>query len=290
MKDLLRQLLNVDASTRITAHAALRHPWLQLQLINAPNIDKMILETTILISDKPSDDLDDQVRYHISSFVLKTIFLIYFLVAIPRKKVLSELEQYGIAKDEMVRLVLTKTHSSLSTLYYLLLDTLIRRRRSLAKKTGASMSVNIGALYNTIKGGGANANGGSGGGSGSSATGVAASGGSSGVVNVALQNNVNAVAAAATNSLSQRYKAINGVITAVGSSNSSSSNSNVAAAQPVTTSSPRAMQPQYTGEITEYVPQQQPLSEFNLSRPQSASGVRTSAGAQRPLSAYAARR
>ena len=74
MKDLLRQLLNVDASTRITAHAALRHPWLQLQLINAPNIDKMILETTILISDKPSDDLDDQVRYHISSFVLKTIF------------------------------------------------------------------------------------------------------------------------------------------------------------------------------------------------------------------------
>lgn len=188
----------------------------------------------------------------------------------------------------MVRLVLTKTHSSLSTLYYLLLDTLIRRRRALAKKTGASMSVNIGALYNTIKGGGAN--GGSGSGSGSSATGVAASGGSSGVVNVALQNNVNAVAAAATNSLSQRYKTINGVITAVGSSNSSSSNSNVAAAQPVTTSSPRAMQPQYTGEITEYVPQQQPLSEFNLSRPQSASGVRTSAGAQRPLSAYAARR
>lgn len=191
----------------------------------------------------------------------------------------------------MIRLVLTKTHSSLSTLYYLLLDTLIRRRRALAKKTGASMSVNIGALYNTIKGGGA-------GGSGSSVTGVGAvgsSGAGSGnaIVNAALQNNVNAVAAAATNSLSQRYKSINGVITAVGSSNSSSSNSNAAAAaanQPATVSSPRAMQPQYTGEITEYAPQPQPLSEFNLSRPQSASGVRTSAGAQRPLSAYAARR
>jgi serine/threonine protein kinase len=61
VKDLLRQLLNVDAATRITAHLALRHPWLQVQLLNAPNIDKMRLETTILISDKPSDDLDDQV-------------------------------------------------------------------------------------------------------------------------------------------------------------------------------------------------------------------------------------
>lgn len=197
----------------------------------------------------------------------------------------------------MVRLVLTKTHSSLSTLYYLLLDTLIRRRRALAKKTGASMSVNIGALYNTIKGGGSGGTG-SGGGGGNSMTGLGVVGNSGGgngsaVVNAALQNNVNAVAAAATNSLSQRYKSINGVITAVGSSNSSSSSSNAAAAavtQPVTVSSPRAMQPQYTGEITEYAPQQQPLSEFNLTRPQSASGVRTSAGAQRPLSAYAARR
>ena len=62
VKDLLRQLLNVDAATRITAHAALRHPWLQSQLVNAPNIDKMRLESTILISDKPSDDLDDQVN------------------------------------------------------------------------------------------------------------------------------------------------------------------------------------------------------------------------------------
>lgn len=198
----------------------------------------------------------------------------------------------------MVRLVLTKTHSSLSTLYYLLLDTLIRRRRALAKKSGASMSVNIGALYNTIKGGGGSGGTGSGGGGGNLVTGVGVVGNSGGgngsaVVNAALQNNVNAVAAAATNSLSQRYKSINGVITAVGSSNSSSSNSNAAAAaatQPVTVSSPRAMQPQYTGEITEYVPQQQPLSEFNLTRPQSASGVRTSAGTQRPLSAYAARR
>ena len=62
VKDLLRQLLTVDADTRITAHQALRHPWLQVQLINAPNIDKMRQDTTILISDKPSDDLDDQVR------------------------------------------------------------------------------------------------------------------------------------------------------------------------------------------------------------------------------------
>lgn len=61
VKDLLKQLLNVDAGTRITAHATLRHSWLQVQLINAPNMDKIRLETAILISDKPADDLDDEV-------------------------------------------------------------------------------------------------------------------------------------------------------------------------------------------------------------------------------------
>lgn len=115
VKDLLRQLLTVEVEQRITAHAAIRHPWLQQCLLNAPNMDKMRSEITILISDKPADDLDEQV--------------------------LSELTVFGMSRDEMIRLVLTKTHSSLSTLYYLLLDTLVNRRRSTSKRPpGPSMA------------------------------------------------------------------------------------------------------------------------------------------------------
>jgi len=116
VKDLVKQLLNIDATTRISAHSALRHSWLQVQLINAPNMDKIRLETTILISDKPSDDLDDEV--------------------------ISELEKFGMSKEEVVRLVLTKTHCSLATLYYLLLDTLIIRRKATQRVNLASVSVN----------------------------------------------------------------------------------------------------------------------------------------------------
>lgn len=114
VKDLLKQLLNIDAATRISAHSALRHSWLQVQLINAPNMDKIRLETTILISDKPSDDLDDEV--------------------------ISELEKFGMSKEEVVRLVLTKTHCSLATLYYLLLDTLIIRRKATQRVNLASVN------------------------------------------------------------------------------------------------------------------------------------------------------
>lgn len=114
VKDLLKQLLNIDAATRISAHSALRHSWLQVQLINAPNMDKIRLETTILISDKPSDDLDDEV--------------------------ISELEKFGMSKEEVVRLVLTKTHCSLATLYYLLLDTLIIRRKATQRTNLATVN------------------------------------------------------------------------------------------------------------------------------------------------------
>lgn len=102
--------MNVDATTRITAYAAIRHPWLQMQLLNAPNIDKMRLENPTLISDKPSDDLDDQV--------------------------ISELEKFGMPRDEVIRLVMTKTHSSLATFYYLLLESVIKKRRATSKKSG----------------------------------------------------------------------------------------------------------------------------------------------------------
>jgi serine/threonine protein kinase len=104
VKDLLRQLLTVEVDQRITAPSALRHAWLQSQLLASPNMDKLRRETTILISDKPADDLDEQV--------------------------LSEMAAFGVSRDETIRLVLTKTHSSPATLYYLLLDMLVNRRRS----------------------------------------------------------------------------------------------------------------------------------------------------------------
>lgn len=104
VKDLLRALLTVDPEQRVTAHAALRHSWLQVQYVNAPNMDKLRQEITFLISEKPADDLDEQV--------------------------LSELIAFGLSRDELIRLVLTKTHSSLATLYYLLLDVIVARRRA----------------------------------------------------------------------------------------------------------------------------------------------------------------
>lgn len=66
-------------------------------------MNKVRYETTILISNRPEDDIDDQV--------------------------IGELEIFGLAKEEMVRLIMTKTHSSIATLYYLLMDNIINRRR-----------------------------------------------------------------------------------------------------------------------------------------------------------------
>lgn len=114
VKDLLRQLLTVDVSQRITSHAAIRHPWLQMQLATTPDINKLRLETLILISDKPSDDIDEHT--------------------------LAELEKFGITRDEVIRLILTKTHSSISTLYYLLLEITVTKRRMLGKRSGAQSS------------------------------------------------------------------------------------------------------------------------------------------------------
>lgn len=119
VKDLLRQLLTVDADGRITAHSALRHPWLQVQLLNAPNMDKMRQEMTVLISDKPADDLDEQV--------------------------LSELTAFGMSRDEIIRIVLTKTHSSLASLYYLLLENVVSKRRQAGKRAAPTGLNNVNA-------------------------------------------------------------------------------------------------------------------------------------------------
>jgi hypothetical protein len=131
VKDLLRQLLTVDADQRVTAHSALRHSWLQVQLVNSPNMDKLRQEMTVLISEKPADDLDEQV--------------------------LGELTTYGMSRDEIIRLVLTKTHSSLASLYYLLLENVIAKRR--LANNGMNKRVGPSGLGNFVYGNGTSAGG-----------------------------------------------------------------------------------------------------------------------------------
>ena len=113
LKDFLRQLLAVDPSSRITAFTSIRHPWLQSQFIVAPDLGKIKLETAILISDKPDDDLDDVT--------------------------LDEICRFGITKDEIIRQILTKTHSALSTFYYLLLDNIIELRKKNSRRNYDNM-------------------------------------------------------------------------------------------------------------------------------------------------------
>jgi serine/threonine protein kinase len=107
VKDILGKLLEVDVDKRITSHAALRHPWLQISLATAPDINKLRLETPILVSDKASDDLDEET--------------------------LQELMKFGIPREDLIRLVMSKVHSSITTVYYLLLD-LVKKRRKLTNK------------------------------------------------------------------------------------------------------------------------------------------------------------
>ena len=100
--DLINQLLCTDPTQRITARTALSHPWLSKRQASAVDMNVLRYNTTVLISNRPSDDLDDQA--------------------------ISELEAFGLNKQEVVRLVMTKTHSSVATLYYLLLDGIVTKR------------------------------------------------------------------------------------------------------------------------------------------------------------------
>ena len=103
VRDLLLQLLEIDADRRITASYVLRHPWLQTCLIHTPDMRKLRLEIPFLISDRASDDLNDEV--------------------------IKELEKFGLPREELIRLILSKLHSSMTTLYYLLLDIIVKNNK-----------------------------------------------------------------------------------------------------------------------------------------------------------------
>lgn len=101
-RDLLRLMLCIDAGARPSASAVLKHPWLQTQLVSAPDISRLRTETVVLISENPSDDIDSQA--------------------------VTEIVRFGISRDELLRLLMSKTHSSVATLYYLFLDALFASR------------------------------------------------------------------------------------------------------------------------------------------------------------------
>jgi serine/threonine protein kinase len=103
VKDLLSNLLHIDVDRRITSNVALRHPWLQSCFTSAPDIGKLRLETRTLISDRASDDIDEEA--------------------------LLELNTFGIPREDLIRLVMAKVHSSMTTVYYLLLEIVDRRRK-----------------------------------------------------------------------------------------------------------------------------------------------------------------
>jgi serine/threonine protein kinase len=125
VRDLLRQLLTVDAYTRITTTAILRHPWLHTHLATAPDMQKLQTETAILISQHPIDDINEGI--------------------------IQELVDFGVGKDEVVRQVMSKTHSSLGTLYYLLLHTL--KGDGHRHKTGGGGGQGGGAVGGGVQGG-----------------------------------------------------------------------------------------------------------------------------------------
>ena len=106
VRDLLLQLLEIDADRRITASYVLRHPWLQTCLIHTPDMKKLRLEIPFLISDRASDDINDEV--------------------------IKELEKFGLPSEELIRLILSKLHSSMTTLYYLLLDIVVKNNKKKA--------------------------------------------------------------------------------------------------------------------------------------------------------------
>lgn len=105
VRDLVHQLLTVDPHSRATTTKALSHPWLQTQLVSAPDISRLRSENPILISQKPLDDLNDQV--------------------------LAEMQLFGISRDEIIRQVSNKMHTPITTLYYLLRKNVVNSRKIL---------------------------------------------------------------------------------------------------------------------------------------------------------------
>lgn len=121
-RDLLQALLNLDPRRRLTASAALKHPWMESCVM--PDNKKLRAECAYLISDEPRDDLHDDV--------------------------LRELASYGVSVDEAKECVTQKKHNSMATLYYLLLASHAKRRPAAAAPTKRVPMPSSGAVATTL--------------------------------------------------------------------------------------------------------------------------------------------
>lgn len=92
-RDLVRALLQLDPRRRLTASAALKHPWMAACVM--PDNQKLRAECAYLISEQPEDDLRDDV--------------------------LNELGSFGVSADVAKECVTQRKHNGMATLYYLLL-------------------------------------------------------------------------------------------------------------------------------------------------------------------------
>lgn len=92
-RDLIRSLLQLDPRRRLTAAAALKHPWMANCIM--PDNRKLREECTFLISEEPTNDLHDDV--------------------------LNDLASYGVSVNAAKDCVTQKKHNGMATLYYLLL-------------------------------------------------------------------------------------------------------------------------------------------------------------------------
>ena len=114
VRDILRQLLSLDANSRMTATMAMRHPWLQSQLVYVSDMLRLKAESPILISDKPLEDMEEQIT--------------------------GEIQNFGINRDDITRQILSKQHAPLATLYYLLRSKIWTRRKAMGSHSLKALS------------------------------------------------------------------------------------------------------------------------------------------------------
>src|SRR5690606_5076519 len=98
-RDLIRSLLQLDPRRRLTASAALKHPWLSSCVV--PDNNRLRRECAFLISESPTDDLSSDV--------------------------LNDLETFGFPSTSTKECVIQRKHNGMATLYYLLLTCHVER-------------------------------------------------------------------------------------------------------------------------------------------------------------------
>jgi serine/threonine protein kinase len=117
-KNLITKMLEMNSSKRITANGILYHSWLSTNMLFAEDINKIRMETSILVSDPPADDINDTA--------------------------LEQMKIFGIPRKDVVHLILTKKRTGITTLYYLLLDYILSGNKREDSNTNSISSTSSG--------------------------------------------------------------------------------------------------------------------------------------------------